>query len=347
MSSLSRFLGDGARRRRVLAIGAAATALIAAGGASAQAATSTFLAGQLTSPFGAVQLGSGATAGIWVADHAQGFCRLDPATQAIVAATCNLSAGAQGGTSVNAAHTLAFVADSGSKGQGVWRHSLSNAAGTRVRAQLLANRTATGQQLAPLRVDATAVSPGGNVYVGAKRSGDIFRITGADNTTSPGILTDVGPAVGARKVLAMGFVGPDLWFVDGAGLEVLPNPDVNCPGVDCIAEPAGVDAVGGTTAVAGAPDIDPTTGAQRVDPVTGPVFNVYLGGIVGVSRYNTGDATQDDAYFTSGTLPGGASTTILNVSGISIDAANNVLVTDDTSGGAQVFTGRAWSVTPQ
>jgi hypothetical protein len=117
--------------------------------------------------------------------------------------------------------------------------------------------------------------------------------------------------------------------------------------VDCIAELAGPDAVGGTTAVAGAPDIDPATGLQRIDPFTGdPVYNVYLGGVVGVSRYNTGDGTQDDAYFTSGTLPDGSSTTILNVSGLSFDAAGNVLVTDDTSGGALVFTGRAWSVTP-
>lgn len=339
--SISRGDSDARRSRlRLLAAGAGVTAALAVGAASAQAATSTFLAQQLTSPFGAVQLGSGAAAGTWVADHAQGFCRLNPATNAIDAASCNVAAGAEGGTSVNADHSRAFVADSGSKGQGVWRHSLSNVAGNRVRAQLLANKTADGIQLAPLRVDATAFSPGGNVYVGAKRSGDIFRISGADNITSPGTLTDAAPAVGSRKVTAMGFVGPDLWFVDGGGLEILPNPDVNCPGADCVAEPAGVDALGGTTAVAGQ--------SAGVDPLTGDaIYNVYLGGVVGVSRYNTGDGTVDNGYFTAGILPDGSSSSILNVSGISFDALGNVLVTDDTTGGALVFTGRAWSVTPQ
>src|ERR671928_126943 len=63
---------------------------------------------------------------LWIADHALGFCRVDPSATAaggnfVNQNACNLSANSPGQPTYDPSTNFVYVPDNSAKGQGVWR----------------------------------------------------------------------------------------------------------------------------------------------------------------------------------------------------------------------------------
>ncbi|MEB3295836.1 MAG: hypothetical protein VKJ24_22010 [Synechococcales bacterium] len=144
----------------------------------------------VTAPGGTVQIGRH----LWVSDHLQGFCRLDPAltvaaTRSINAASCVTNALSPGQPSYDASRRYVYVPDNSSKSQGVWRFRFNPTT----------NRMWTGA--APVgsdrpfrlggimsgknvRVSGSVLNSTGSIlYVSALKTGRIFRVDNPHSTS--------------------------------------------------------------------------------------------------------------------------------------------------------------------
>jgi hypothetical protein len=196
-------------------------------------AQTTLEASGVTAPGGTVQMGNH----LWVSDHLQGFCRLDPAlpvvgqTRTINPVTCLTTAGSPGQASYNSVNQYVYIPDNSSKSVGVVRARFNP-----VTQRLFTNADPTavnrpriiGGALAGSGVRVTATALRGNVlFVGAIKTGRIFRVD-SPNGASP-VISARGRSSDGGGVESLAIVGNRLYLAEGAGVSVIPGI------VDCVA----------------------------------------------------------------------------------------------------------------
>ena len=288
--------------------------------AQAHAATGSLYANGITSPGGSVTLG----ANLWVADHALGFCRTDASAAGAAApftvnqGVCNLSAVSPGQPSFDStpARNFVYVPDNSSKSQGVWRLTF-NPTTNRVGSPALMAGGANG--LAGNRATATALTADGNtLYVGFLKNGNIIKVTNPGGASQTATL--VAHTSDGRRLSAMALVGDDLYLAEGGAVTVVSGVST-CTGT-CVAEPTGVQSAAPT--------------ALAADSAHGLLY-VAEGGTV--FRYAIATDTQDVLATKSD-----AATAFANVTGLSLDSADNLYVGDDPTAGAQILQGHIYKI---
>ena len=336
MSPFSVRRRDGAERtalrlgRLLAALGAALVALVLTAG-TALAATTTQVASGLTNPLGILQLAGGDGAShVWVSDHLNGVCRLDPATGGGLVEnqnSCVLFIGKAalkpGQLSYDQATSKIYVPDLSSKSLGVVRLAYDPAADSgHGGISLFSDRQpiAANCGLGGRLPWASTLGPDGNLYVAFKKSADIVRVntpSGASQTCAT-----AGSASDGKKALQLAFVGANLWEIDGNGLGVIPNA----------ATANGVKA----SAVVG-PSAAPT--ALAADPAHQAL---YVGN---ANTLYTFDAGPTSTGATAVVANGFSFTTAISATTSTATGAFPLLVGDDSSGGTLNQTGRLFSVT--
>lgn len=188
----------------------------------------------VTAPGGLTKIGND----IWVSDHIQGFCRLvSPAALGgdagrIDDATCVTNAVSPGQATFDATKNIVYIPDNSSKSQGVWRYTWNPTTRRLARPVVISGtRAGTANSLISIRTTATAMDRNGNLYVGAIKSGFIFKVTtpsGTPTVTRVGQTSDGGgvSAIATAKALnadATGFESSkqDLYIAENAGMSVI------------------------------------------------------------------------------------------------------------------------------
>jgi hypothetical protein len=206
-------------RRKLALLGAASAAMAVAASPASAAVDGSIYANGLNSPGGTVSMGSHQ----WVADHVNGFCRLDKNAATgkftINAATCNTAAASPGQPTFDAATNMVYVPDNSTKGNAVYRLKFNPTTQTvSTSAALGASAIAAGT-----KPTATALGPDGSLYVGSVRSGKILRIANPATTGSPvqsvGVTSDGRGANGIAFANASdGSLGASLYIAEGGGI---------------------------------------------------------------------------------------------------------------------------------
>lgn len=177
---------------------------------------------------------------LWVSDHLQGFCRLNPTSAANTSATLQITGCiiADGQPAFDRARNLAYVPDGSAKSIGVARVKLNastalfNGGRTNLSGNLpVQQKACKNNNLAGCRPTAVALSPDGrDLYIATKRSGgDIYRIRNAYNG-SPGIagapsaVQLVGGSSDGGPVLGLAFIGNDLYLAESAAVTRIADP---------------------------------------------------------------------------------------------------------------------------
>lgn len=295
--------------------------------APANAATGALYASGVTSPGGSVWLGSH----LWVADHALGFCRVDGGT--LNQNTCNLAATSPGQptfrlTNATTGAGVVFVPDNSSKSQGVWRPTFDPATQTVGTPVLLANG---GGGLAGNKATATALGPDGKLYVGFLKNGGIVRITNPLGAPANQAVQPVGKTSDGRGVSGLAFVGGTLYIAESGAVAKIAGA-ANC---------AGGCAAGAVTSIA----------------VTAPMAIAAGGGYLYVADQvnDVNDASTILRFSTPTACPTGitdiyatkaGTASFQFVSSLGLDAAGNLYVGDDPTGGVQILQGHIWQVAP-
>ncbi len=139
----------------------------------APASTAGFVASELTATVGALRLpDANGTGHLWVADHLRGLCMVDTTTQALVGATCNVSALSPGQPSFDPIRNLVYVPDNSAKSAGVVRLDWDPVTESFVGDTMLASTAG----LAGNRPTASALGPDGKLYVGFLKNGSVVRV---------------------------------------------------------------------------------------------------------------------------------------------------------------------------
>jgi hypothetical protein len=273
-------------------------------------AVATRVGGGLTAPAGIVFLG----ADPWVSDHLLGFCRLDlnPVTgiYTLNPATCNgPAAPAVGQAAVAANGTDVYVADNDA---GLLRMTFNPGSRTVSAPVVVAPLTATIADLP----QGCAFGPDGNIYVSYARRGDIERITPG------GAVTTIGAESAGTAVMAMAFVGTNLFLAASGTPEVIEA----APGC-------------GANACTGSPVATPITLPTAI--VTDGT-NLFIGTASAVYRFDTLTPTVASVLFANGgTIP--PALTVLpfqNLSALGV-TGTTLLAADDPTLGAFPL-GRLW-----
>jgi hypothetical protein len=209
----------------------------------------------VTAPGGLTKIGND----VWVSDHLQGFCRLNPPTAlggalgSIDDTTCVTNAASPGQATFDANRNLVYVPDNSSKSQGVWRYTWIPSTRRLTRPVLISGtRAGTANSLIAVRTNATALDRNGNLYVGTLKSQFIFKVTNPNGTptvTRAGQTSNGGGVVGLAIAKAVnadlsGFESSvqDLYIAEDAGLTVINNISACARPANCVAFAANASA---------------------------------------------------------------------------------------------------------
>src|SRR3954454_14790627 len=350
------------RQLPISTIAAAGGLLAALGGTSpAWAVAKTVYTSGVTAPGGLLWLNDQTAAGghLWISDHLNGFCRLDPvgtgATATINTGSC-LVFGATTQAAYDPAGKWVYVADISAKALGVRKVAFNPATGllNKLKQSSLAAPTDAGGR--GLRLTAAAVDSKGNLYVGNKRTGDIYVYPAGATATAGATGTPrlVGTTEDGGGVLSFafgktvvpadpttipptpGFTTDDL-YVAGVN-SVLLMPDTN--GVD----PGGNASVNGAGACSTA---NPCTavnigfGVFTPQSVAWDGTYAYAGDVTTLHRINPADGSVVD-YAT-----GFSNLSAIAVSDKTATVARKVFGADDPSAGAAVLQGHVYRMNRQ
>ncbi len=219
-----------------------AAMLLALSATSALAVVQTTIApNAVTAPKnGFVATGSSGARHLWISDHLQGLCRMDPALDSpgpysVNAATCVLG----GSVVFNPASNHAYIADevANSTNQGVIRKIFNSAGGgghgTLEGADFrLGDGTSCG--VSPNRPSGLALGPDGNLYLSLLRSGNIVRIANPSATAVP-CTNFVTIATLGRRNEGVAFAGHNLYGLGEASPWKITNAD-SCLAGACVSE---------------------------------------------------------------------------------------------------------------
>ncbi len=300
------------------------------------AATGTWYASGLTAPGGQVWLGNN----LWVADHVQGFCRLDAqlsGDSAINVSTCipkfdiltgipiidgARSPGQPTAGPLNADGTqFVYVPDNSRQSLGVWRYTFDHVSQTITGSVLLAPTAGLGGNIPT----ATALGPDGKLYIGFLKNGNILRLTTPSGTTQ--LVEQVGQTSDGKGVTGIAFASSTLYLAQRGGF------------VTKIALPGGAGVKAVLTPITGAPSPTAITsdGTDVLFIADTPTIDSTI------IRYTVSTNTQD-IYATMGMFPDLTTTTFKFVSGLSLDPTGNLFIGDDPSSGVQVLQGHIWTI---
>ncbi len=339
------------RRLAVLLSTVAALLLALAGQAFA---VTTQVSTGLTNVLGILQIaGTDGKRHVWISDHLNGVCRMDPvgatAQLALNQASCVLFVGGAikaGQLSYDPVNKKIYAPDLSSKSQGVLRLGYDPALDAGRGGITLLDRTALVSNcgLAGSLPWGSALGPDGDLYVSFKKSASITRIhnPALAGSVSANCATDVqsiGNAADGKSAFQVTFVGHDLWEVDNVGMGAI---------VDAVAaaRPAGTRIVDG--------------GVVRTFPTATPARNavsVFVGAMPGNISV-TSDSARKLLYvgtassvfrvnLATGTAPAVLATGFTFVTGLYVDptvAPSSLYVADDTSRGVIPGNGRLFKV---
>lgn len=285
--------------------------------------TGQLYADAITSPGGSAMMGGH----LWVTDHALGFCRLDPdappaTTSSINQSFCNISAVSPGQPTFDSVNNFVYVPDNSSKSQGVWRLKFkpdTQTVGSPV-------KVAGGNGgLIGNKATATALDPNGDLYVGFIKNGNILKVTNPAGAVTSQVVTTIGKTSDGRGAFGFAFVGADLYLAESGAVTVIRNAET-CGGT-CVAEPVGISAIG--------PMAIASDGANLLYIVETPNT------ISSILRFTISTGTE--IVFATASDTG---TPFNSATGLMLDAAGNLFVGDDPSGGVQILQGHIWKVAP-
>jgi len=290
-------------------------------------ALSTQYGTQMTAPNGVLFLpdasGVPTQGHVWVADHTNGFCRLDPmlpgqqgTLYTVNLSTCNVSAVSPGQPSFDAATNFIYVPDNASNSRGVWRLTFDPVTETVGSPVLLAPNAGLGGN----RPSAASLGADGKLYVSFLKNGNISRITTPAGSTQK--VEAVGGSSDGRRVLNLAFIGNDLYLAEtNTVTRILGATSTACTG-GCKAASLGIKIVSPTALI--------SDGVGALFAANSSV----------TYRYTIGSNVLDT--YTSGGSYDGATVSYKNISGLGRDPSGNVYVADDPTAGVSSFQGRVW-----
>jgi uncharacterized repeat protein (TIGR01451 family) len=178
------------------------------------------------------------------------------------------------------------------------------------------------------RANAIALGPDGNIYVGVQRNGNITRVVAPHSATVPcGNFQNIGQTPDTKRTLSLGFIGNDLYGLDGAA----PFRIVNA--VQCFTPANGNSTCGGEAVFPGAAVLARSIATDQAYPATNG-HTLYVGDISSVSKADVSTGVVTTNWGVGLTFP----------SGITVDTRNSanptVYVGDDPSQGASVGLGK-------
>ena len=327
---LKQFTNRGARRKLAL-VGATSALLATAASPASAATTGTIYANGLNAPGGTVAMGSH----LWVADHVNGFCRLDKNAATgkftINLATCNTAAASPGQPTFDAASNMAYVPDNSTKGTAVYRLKFNPATETvSTSAALGSSAIAAGT-----KPTATVLGPDGSLYVGSIKSGKIVRIANPATTGSP--VQTVGSTSDGRGANGLAFanasdgsLGNSLYIAEGSGISEIANA-TTCTGA-CIAT---MTAIAPQTIVNGKPILWETLDVLAATPDVLYVAKWAphdFGPKVTIVKYTVSTGTAVDQS-TSYVAPDGKLQPWTTVSDLALNPAGGLFVSHDPTNG--------------
>ena len=302
----------------------AALILMGSAAPQAQAAVGTLVTTPLTVPNNTVLLPDGH---LWIADHLQGLCRLDPVPSlgtpmAINAGTCIgplQAATAPGQPTFDPVGNFVYLPDIAAArvNVGLWRLHFNGVSFDSIVGLL------PGDPLVNDKPVGSALAPEG-LYLSFLKTGNIMRITtpGGVAVNAGTIGTDAG-----GRVSALAFVGNDLYL-------------------------AGAVRPGVITAAAACTALAPCVSASVAPTVTVPLSLaangtlLYIGNASAVWRFETPTPATPPVLFSNGgtATPLGPVLPFQNISGLGFDAAKNLYVGDDPTAGLAALQGRLWQI---
>jgi hypothetical protein len=297
--------------------------------------------GGLTSPVGGTWVGLAPTSStpgrLWVSDHQQGFCRLDPIKgskppqfSVAVRVTDSKSCFPAGNAGVNTPGVPDFqmIAGSTSLGYAFVPFSLGNTGVFRltidyIRQQITATETlataaalGVGNKFTPIAV---SLGEDGKLYVADNTGGALVRITNPAGALGTQVIEQVGlNDTGGKFITGMAMKGNDWYNAAGSFLFRLAAADT-CNG-GCLGLNLNINSQ--------------AMGADRNSPyVYFDAFGILLNAEI-LFRYNA-DSGELVEYSSGGYLDTAKTlfTTYASIFGVAVDPAGNIYVIDDTSGG--------------
>jgi len=213
---------------------------------------------------------------------------------------------------------------------------------------------------------ATVLDPLGNLWVGFKKSGVIFRFNqpGDASETGFGTCDQFITAVATVDKISngLGFIGHDLWGSDGTSPFFIKNADTTCmvpPHGMCTVASGDVintlvAAVGAAPTAAMTDQYYPATNGNNVyfslSPAGGPFNTAWLGNASAATAASMAATTLDTTFYGTFNPAGGPSPAIANINGVAVDPsdpANILLYSADDYSGAGTLAQGMWFQTCQ
>lgn len=213
---------------------------------------------------------------------------------------------------------------------------------------------------------ATVLDPLGNLWVGFKKSGVIFRFNQPGDASETGFGTCdqfITSVATVDKISnGLGFIGHDLWGSDGTSPFFIKNADTTCmvpPHGMCTVASGDVintlvAAVGAAPTAAMTDQYYPATNGNNVyfslSPAGGPFNTAWLGNASAATAASMAATTLDTTFYGTFNPAAGPSPAIANINGVAVDPsdpANIVLYSADDYSGAGTLANGMWFQTCQ
>ena len=317
-----------------------------------------------TSPDGVVWMPGALGGHYWVADHTQGFCRLDaapddPGLFAVNPLTCDPlgATGSPGQPVFDPGANFVYVPDAAVKSPGLWRLSFDP------NTETIANPTlmAPGAGLDNDKLVGVALGPDGNIYAAGLKNGFIYRLQNPRGDPSTMAVDVVGITSDNRGINgSLGMLGADLYLPENKGVSVIKNVTgcavaannfVPCTAVQMrlpnvtFALSVTTDQKNGVVYIAvasGAANgtiyrLTPSSGAMAVYATQGQLP-------VGMTAAYVEDCTTMCLRKPDAGMPANGLVGFHFPLGMYVDNAGNLLLGDDIMAGVRGFHGHVWSV---
>jgi hypothetical protein len=345
------------------------TGLASLGLAAVVAAVPLVSASAATGTMYAAALGSGSNSSVWmgthlwVSDHFNGFCRLDPAPtapggHALNLSTCNTSAKSAGQATFQVLDRVSgagfvYVPDNSTKSQGVYRLFFNPLSQTVSNPTLLGGGQLGIVNGVAVKPTATAIGSDGNLYVGTIKDGTIWRVNNPAGALSAQTVQAIGASSDGKGVTGIAFANglpsplpfipgdepQALYLGEGNALSKIGTP-VACQ-TGCVA--AKVYAPAAPAPGAPIPFAPMALTSNGADTLYIGSNNAHLGPQSTVYSYSV-SANTLSTYATGGVGADGKLTPFNLLSGVTVNPAGGLFVNDDPAKGAIPGQARVWTV---
>jgi hypothetical protein len=317
-----------------------------------------------TSPDGVVWMPGALGGHYWVADHTQGFCRLDaapdnPGLFATNPLTCdpNGTTGSPGQPIFDPVGNFLFVPDAAVKSPGLWRLTFDP------NTETISNPTlmAPGAGLDNDKLVGVAMGPDGNIYAAGLKNGFVYRVGNPRGDPSTMTVDVVGVTSDNRGINgSLGMLGSDLYLPENKGATVIKNVTgcavaatnfVPCTAVNMrlpfvtFALSVTTDQKNGVVYIAVASGAANGT-IYRLTPSTGAIVVYATQGQLptGMTPAYVEDCTTTCLRKVDPGVPPSGLVGFHFPLGMYVDGSGNLLLGDDIMAGTRGFHGHVWSV---